>query len=259
MDRQQARDWRNLALLWVVFGAFSSLVLVPWMIRSYPPVYALEGEVSDKAVFFLLYFAVTGFVLIVVSIVYMVWRFRASGEESRGVGGRVHPLYVGLWVTISALLNVTFVIYPGVYGLKEIAKSAAVKDPLVVEVTALQWGWKFSYPQLGLADQEELVLPRGKTAKIVVRSRDVLHSFWVPAFRIKVDAVPGTTNVLYITPTEEGSSEEDPRIRVQCAELCGVGHAWMRAPVRVVSEAEFLAWVKAQGGLPARALAREGE
>ena len=79
-----------------------------------------------------------------------------------------------------------------------------------------------------------------------ITSRDVLHSFWIPAFRAKIDAVPGLTTTTYATPDRIGSFDEDINYRLQCVELCGVGHGEMTIPVRVVEQSQFDDWIAQQ-------------
>jgi cytochrome c oxidase subunit 2 len=79
--------------------------------------------------------------------------------------------------------------------------------------------------------------------KFEITGTDVLHSFWVPAFRMKIDAVPGKVTTLYVTPTVVGAFDDDPNMRVQCAEICGTGHARMRTQVVVVEPDEFEEWL----------------
>lgn len=246
--RASAGDWWVLGALWIIFGALGNW-LVSVVIRNYPVVATREGEVADEAIFFLLRFTVLGVILIGVTIVYSVIRFRAIPGEvgDSPVQNRSNPLFVWVWVGLSVVLNVLFVLYPGVYGLRQIAASRAASNLLVVEASGLQWGWRFSYPQYGLLNRKELVLPQGRTVKFMVTSRDVIHSFWVPAFRLKIDAVPGMTNLVYLTPERLISTQTDPTARVQCAELCGIGHAQMRAPVRVVPTEGFDQWLQTQG------------
>lgn len=92
------------------------------------------------------------------------------------------------------------------------------------------------------------MLPVNRSVRFEITSLDVLHSFWVPGFLMKIDAVPGRTTLMSLTPTRTGSFQTDPNLRVQCAELCGIAHARMRIPVRVVSDEEFDDWVAEQAG-----------
>jgi cytochrome c oxidase subunit 2 len=123
---------------------------------------------------------------------------------------------------------------------------------LVLRVEASRWSWKFIYPQEGITSRV-LVLPVGQRVRFEVTSADVIHAFWVPAFRTKVDAVPNMVTVLHVTPTVTGTEADSHAMRVRCAELCGLGHDVMHAPVRVFEKAEFDRWIeeqkpRAQGG-----------
>ena len=121
---------------------------------------------------------------------------------------------------------------------------------MVIELEAVQWHWNITFPEYGvtLDSATELVLPVGQSIKFEITSRDVIHSFWVPAFRMKQDAIPGQVTESYVTPTELGTFGTDSEMRLQCAELCGTGHARMYVPIRVVSVAEFEAWIAQMGG-----------
>jgi cytochrome c oxidase subunit 2 len=89
----------------------------------------------------------------------------------------------------------------------------------------------------------EMVLPADRRVKFEVTATDVLHAFWVPAFRMKIDAVPGGVTTTYATPNVTGGRDDDIGFRLVCAELCGTGHSVMAMPVRVVEPDEFEAWV----------------
>ncbi len=241
------RDWLILSVAWVVLSIVLELVVAS-IVAAYPAVAAEEGVISDEAIFLLLRLAAPIFALVLLLLVYIPLRFRAGRGDvgDSPVQARTNGAFIGVWVGLSVVFNVIFAINPGIVGLQQIWASAAAADPLVVDATGFQWGWRFDYPQYGLTGQTELVLPLDRTVKFVVRSDDVIHGFWIPSFRLKTDAVPGQTRVLYLTPNRLISTEVDPRARVQCAELCGIGHAWMRAPVNVVTTEEFQAWVAMQ-------------
>ena len=120
-----------------------------------------------------------------------------------------------------------------------------------VKVIGSQWSWRFEYPQYGITSAE-LRVPVDKQVLLKLTSTDVIHSFWVPEFRVKQDAVPGDNMIkdLRITPTLIGD------YKVRCAELCGRQHAYMESPVIVKSEADFQAWVTEQTALPKEPEAR---
>jgi cytochrome c oxidase subunit 2 len=113
---------------------------------------------------------------------------------------------------------------------------------LVVNVRAVQFAWSYEYPQEGgrAVRSTTLMLPKDRPVVFKIRSEDVIHDFWVPAFRVKVDAVPGITTEIRATPTSIGSYP------VVCAELCGLGHATMRSTATVVSSAAFERWLADQ-------------
>lgn len=183
------------------------------------------------------------FSLITVFIVYSVVVFR-----SRRVGGnRVSAPIASFkgsnslevtW-TIVPLATVIFLSFLGARDLGQIRK--ADPNALEVKVTAFQWGWSFQYPDTGIISNE-LYLPVNRQVHLVMSSRDVIHSFWVPEFRIKQDVLPGQNLVkeLRITPTRLGN------YKVRCAEMCGGAHAYMESPVKVVSQQDFDSWVAAQ-------------
>jgi cytochrome c oxidase subunit 2 len=107
-----------------------------------------------------------------------------------------------------------------------------------VKVFAQQFAWRFEYD--GNVRTEELVLPVHRGVKFEMTSADVIHSFWVPQFGQKQDVVPGITTSIVVTPTRTG------RFTLICTELCGLGHATMRAPVRVLGQGAFDSWLKSQ-------------
>jgi cytochrome c oxidase subunit 2 len=112
--------------------------------------------------------------------------------------------------------------------------------PLRVDVEARQWAWSLRYPESGVQLHNELRLPVGQPVDIHVRSRDVIHSFWVPRLGGKIDAIPGRTNVVRLQADQAGT------FRGQCAEFCGLHHAHMVMTVIAMPVAEFEAWLAAQ-------------
>jgi cytochrome c oxidase subunit 2 len=202
-----------------------------------PTLASAEGEFVDQMFTAQIYVIAFVFSLIVVLMLYSVVVFRRKpGDDSDGphIKGNV-PLEIA-WTVIPLIVVMGF----GVWGaghLNEI--TAADPEELLVRVTGFQFGWSFEYPEYG-ATSSELYLPRGRQIHFELTSRDVIHSFWVPEFRIKQDAVPGQWTTLRVTPTEVGD------YRVRCAELCGYSHAAMYAPVVVVEPDDFEAWVAGQ-------------
>jgi cytochrome c oxidase subunit 2 len=174
------------------------------------------------------------FALIIVPLLYSLFVFRRrKGDDSDGehiVGNT--PLEIA-WTVIPLFVVLGFA-YLGAYSLGETRRV----DPqaMQINVTAQQFAFSFEYPEYGVVSQE-LYLPVGKQVHLNMTSTDVIHSFWVPEFRIKQDIVPGIKTEYRITPTMQGS------YKVRCAELCGASHAYMLAPVEVVSQDRFESWV----------------
>lgn len=179
------------------------------------------------------------FSLIVVFIVYSIIVF----------GRRKTPGGNGFYFKSSNSLEVIWTVVPlgtvivlAFIGARDLAQ-IRTPDPnaLEVKVTAFQWGWSFEYPDSGIKGNQ-LVLPVNRQVHLVMTSKDVIHSFWVPEFRIKQDILPGANLVkeLRITPTRIGD------YKVYCNQLCGGSHAYMVAPVKVVSAQDYQAWVDSQ-------------
>jgi cytochrome c oxidase subunit II len=186
----------------------------------------------------LLICSVPVFVLVMTIAIYSVVRFRAKPGDM-GDGPPIHGnarLEV-IWVTIPFIMVTALAIY-GWIVLDDI--EAKAQDEMVVNVTGQQFTWTFEYPRQKV-NSNELVLPVDRPIEFKIKTRDVVHSFWVPEFRLKSDAVPGLTTVIRLTPDRVGSYE------VVCAELCGLGHSTMRQFVRVMPEDAFDRWIRQQG------------
>jgi cytochrome c oxidase subunit II len=185
----------------------------------------------------LLICSVPVFVLVMTIAIYSVVRFRAKPGDMRD-GPPIHGntrLEV-IWVTIPFLMVTALAVYAWIV-LDDI--EARQPNELPVNVTGQQFTWTFEYPGEEVSSTE-LVLPQDRPVDFRIRTRDVIHSFWVPEFRLKSDAVPGLTTKIRLTPDRLG------RYQVVCAELCGIGHSTMRQNVRVVPEDEFDGWLDEQ-------------
>ena len=175
------------------------------------------------------------FALVMVFMGYSLVVFRRRPGDD-GDGEFIHgsnSLEVA-WTIIPLFLVVGF----GVWGWNVLDEVTAPKsNEVVVEVTGQKWQWSFHYPELGqYATTPDLVVPVNTTIRLEMESSDVLHSFWVPEFRVKKDLLPGQKTILRITPTDEGV------YKVRCAEICGLRHTYMLADVRVLSPAAYASW-----------------
>jgi cytochrome c oxidase subunit 2 len=180
------------------------------------------------------------FALIVGLMLYSIFVFRRKGGDDTDAEHIEGNTKLEVFWTLIPLGVVIYVAYLGAAILGDVTRP----DPraLEVKVIASQWSWRFEYPDWGLVSSE-LVLPSNKQAILKMISTDVIHSFWVPEFRVKQDILPGGDDMvreLRVTPNLEGE------YKVRCAELCGTLHANMEAPVKVMALADFEAWVEEQ-------------
>lgn len=193
-----------------------------------------EGQIVDDLLG--LEFAIIAaiFSLCMVFLFYSIIVFRHK-EGGEAFGDSFHenlPLEIG-WTLVPLGIVLALAVY--VAGLHADMIDSTGYD-MEVQVTATQWSWRFDYPEQGITSSE-LVLPEGAKVLFTLTSSDVIHSFWVPEFRLKQDVVPGIETQLVITPNEIGE------YRVRCAELCGQDHSIMYADVNVMSKADFDVWV----------------
>jgi cytochrome c oxidase subunit 2 len=179
------------------------------------------------------------FALIMVPLVYSLVVFRRrDGDDGDGQHIDGNTGLEIAWTIIPLIIVVAL----GVVGADNLRQVQA-KDPAAIQIKVIgfQWGWRFEYPQ-GFTSQQ-LYLPANQQVLLKMESQDVLHSFWVPEFRVKQDLVPGRVTEYRITPTLLGA------YKVRCAELCGASHAYMESPVIVVSQADYDKWVSEQAAL----------
>jgi cytochrome c oxidase subunit II len=191
----------------------------------------------------LLIASVPVFVLVMSVVFYSVIAFRAKpGDLSDGAPIHGNTKLEVIWVTIPFIMVSALAIYGWVVLDKIEAKTP---NMLRVHVISQQFAWHFEYPGEGRVKSDQLVLPEGREVEFRINTKDVLHDFWVPQFRLKSDAVPGLTTTVRTTPNRLGTYD------VVCAELCGLGHSTMRQRVRVIPAAQFQSWItrkKASGG-----------
>ena len=186
------------------------------------------------------------FSIVLVMLGYCVWKYRAKpGDESDGEPIHGNTKLEITWTVIPTVIVLTGAIYSWIV-LGDIETQAA--DDLHINVTAQQYEWTFNYPQPNgkVVSSKELVVPVDRQLDLKLTSLDVVHSFWVPEWRIKRDLVPkgpggnDVDDTVVVTPDKLGT------YNVVCTELCGYGHATMRALVKVVPRDQFERWLDRQ-------------
>jgi cytochrome c oxidase subunit II len=232
---------RSVAPL-IVIGLLASLsgIALGLVIDWFPTPASTQADPIDTLWDVLLIVSVPVFVLVQAVVLYCVWRWRMRPGQELEDGPPIHGntrLEV-IWTVIPAILIFGLCVYA--YVVLEDIETAEAAPELRVNVIGQQFAWTFEYPQRGgeAVTSNQLYLPEGRPVRFFIQSRDVIHDFWVPAFRMKIDAVPGITTELLATPNRTG------RFPVVCAELCGIGHAYMRQEARVMPAQEFANWLR---------------
>lgn len=222
----------------VVFFALS-----PRLGWWFPPGASTIARAIDELFDWITVVIAIGFVLVMALLGWAVWRgARARTDRARSTHGHF-ALELGWTAAIGAVLVAI--------AFGQLPTWAAIKDPAAMPkggatamVDAHQWAWRFAYAGedgvLGTVDDiqtaSELVVPSGEPVLLTLRSRDVIHSFFVPELRLKQDVVPGRATPIWFTIERPGTFE------LVCAELCGLGHYAMAGRVRALSRADYDAW-----------------
>jgi cytochrome c oxidase subunit II len=247
----------------LAIGVVASLIGIAVVLNIdwFPKSAASASHQIDTLYDVLLICSVPVFVLVMTVAIYSVIKFRARpGDMSDGAPIHGNTRLEVIWVTIPFLMVTGLAIY-GWVVLNNV--EAKPKNERIVNVVGQQFTWHFQYAKAGNGDPgecgrdnpkavttNELELAKDQHVYFRICTKDVIHSFWVPEFRLKSDAVPGQDTHIRVKPTRLGN------YTVVCAELCGLGHATMRVPVHVVPPGAFNQWLAKQaqpapGGAPA--------
>jgi len=223
----------TIALL-AAAAATAVAIFIDWL----PAADSKEADRIDLVFWVVVAICIGVFAVVAAITIYSVVKFRVRpDDDSDGPPVHGHTGIEIVWTAIPTVLVVVIAVMSAV----ALAENGKLKsNRLEVDVTAQQFEWTFKYPQYGGFETHELRLVEGRQVQLTLKALDVIHSFWVPQFRQKQDAVPGTVTHLPITPTKTG------KYTVVCTELCGLGHALMRAPVVVMTPSAFDRWAHSQ-------------
>jgi len=238
---------RHVIFLTLLIGVISALSVTLFLkVRLVPLPASEQGQSIDNDLRLLFALGSIVFIIVLVFVTYSAAVFRRRpGDTSEGA-----PIVSNRALEVSfILIPLAIVMATASYSsivLTHVTGASSHQQELQVKVTAFQWGWRFEYPELGIASTQ-LGLPVGRPVLLRLTSQDVIHSFYVPEFLLKQDAVPGMETQLRFTPRKVGEyTTRQARYRVICAELCGLGHSYMIAPVTVMEEGAFEKWVEEQ-------------
>ena len=251
-----------IVLLLVAVGSVVFHMVSPWW---WTPI-ASNWSYIDHTITITFWITGAVFVAVIGFMAYCVWRFRhKKGQE---VLYEPENKKLEWWLTVATAVGVAAMLAPGLYVWYQFV--TVPKDATEVEVVGRQWSWSYRLPgkdgKLGTSDTrlvsadnplgvnpndpngkddvvietDDLHLQIGKPVKLLLRSVDVLHDFYVPEFRGKMDMIPGLVTYFWMTPTRTGTFD------ILCAELCGVGHPQMRGKVVVAEENKYQAWLEKQ-------------
>jgi cytochrome c oxidase subunit 2 len=246
--RERKRTVQQMVVVGVIATAIG--IAIGLTIHWFPPADSTQADKIDTLWDVLIIATVPVFVLVTVIVCFAVIEFRMRPGEENLDGPPIHGntrLEV-VWTAIPAILIVGLVTYAYVV-MRDIEQAPAAGNERVVTVTGQQFAWSFAYNEGGKKfTTAQLYLPAGKSVKFDVKSKDVIHDFWVPDFRMKIDAVPGITTHYRVTPKNPAAIGDHA---IVCAELCGLGHAFMRQTAHILAPAAFDKWVQKMTAKPA--------
>jgi cytochrome c oxidase subunit 2 len=246
--RESKRTVQQMVIVGVIASAVG--IAIGLSIHWFPPADSTQADKIDTLWDVLIIATVPVFVLVTVIVGFSVLEFRMRPGEENLDGPPIHgstKLEV-VWTAVPAILIVGLVTYAYVV-MRDIEQAPAAGNERVVTVTGQQFTWTFAYNEGGKKfSTAQLYLPAGKSVKFDVQSKDVIHDFWVPDFRMKIDAVPGITTHYRVTPKNPAAIGDHA---IVCAELCGLGHAFMRQTAHILAPAAFDKWVQKMTTRPA--------
>jgi cytochrome c oxidase subunit 2 len=207
------------------------------------------SSVSEKVDAVFLYIAALSIAFLVfitfLMITFVIRYRRSSGARGQDIHGHLALELIWTGVPLLLFLSMFYYGWTNYRYLREVPR-----DAMVVKVTARQWAWSFAYPNG--RQTSELWVALGRPVRLDLKSLDVLHGFYVPAFRVKADVVPGKNNYAWFQPTQVGDFD------IECTVMCGVNHSYMLSKVHVIPEGDFSAWYFGDSAEPP-ALAQVGK
>jgi cytochrome c oxidase subunit 2 len=281
--KEDDQSWNNInAILLMVFMVvgLGGFLWYSWhQFGNYePPVASEHGEITDNLFWITMWITVLAFVIIFIVMFWFTYAYRYDKNRKAAFFADNHYLEI-TWTVVPAIV-LALLIFKGLRTWNDITGPAS-KDAVIIEVVGQQFAWTARYP--GVKDKElgqhnykmidannefgldlrdknsfddfkslELHLPKGKEVLLKIRAKDVIHSVFLPHFRVKMDAVPGIVTHFKFTPTlstaemREKTGNPNFNYEMACTEICGKGHFSMRFPVVVDEPEEYEKWMASQ-------------
>ncbi len=233
----------TLALAWM--GGMAAYF--GWM----PEAMSNLAPIIDEPFYFVLWTSA----ILTVGVVLVMLRMVVLGLR-KGANGKSEPVPPSAFAEVSVVVVMTiFLLFIFTWGFKAfMTVTQAPSNAYVIRVHARSWAWEFVYPN-GLRTTNELFVPSNRPVKMLMSSSDVLHSFWVPNFRVKQDVIPDRYTTVWFEATTEtaipekiGDPESEGYIRILCTEYCGLGHSAMMAKLWVLPQDRFDEFLANAGG-----------
>ena len=209
----------------------------------------MAGQVDDLYVF-LVWVSVVSIAIVGGAIVYFGVKYKRTEANPEATSLVDHNLQLEVvWTLIPTVI--LFILF--FWGVSTwMSTRVAPSEAMDIHVTARQWSWQFEYPDEGILS-DNLVVPAGKPVRLIMTSTDVIHSLYVPEFRMKQDVLPGRYTTQWFEAPEEGV------YNIMCTEYCGKDHSRMNRQVEVMSDEEFMKWIDSGGGMADLSLVDRGE
>lgn len=228
-----------------LIGMTLLVVLYSWL----PEARSTLAASIDDAFYFVVWTSTVLTVGVVAYMLYLMMKFRRRSNEERTEGVPPNHTLELAWIVLPTIL----VLVVFTWGFRSfVSINVAPPNTYDIYVTAQKWFWQFQYPN-GVTTSNEFVVPVDRPVKLIMTSQDVLHSFFIPEFRVKHDVVPNRYTTVWFQATEETApaaveGEQGDFIQVFCTEYCGTNHSKMGAELRVLSLADFDNWLATGGG-----------
>ena len=202
-----------------------------WLLKAASDV----AEHNDKLFYILMWASAITFIVLTGFILFYLFKYRVTEKRQVADTQKADDLILEFSWTIIPTILVLFLFW---FGFKDfLSVSIPPTNAMEIHVTAKKWLWEFNYPETGKKTINELTVPVGRAVKLIMASGDVLHSFYLPNFRVKRDLIPNRYTITWFEANRKG------QFQVFCTEYCGDGHSNMGANLSVVSNEEFQEWL----------------